>query len=274
MTKLWAVAYYTFRESFARKTFIAFFAISTLTMLLFLFALNLDIVDGAMQLSVFGQEAEHSGILVRELITGIQTGIAGGLFWLGLALAIFATASVLPNMLQKGHIEWILSKPISRLQLLLGKYAGALGIVGFNVFYLIGGSWLILSLKSGVWNTPFLFSGVLIVLLYGVLLAFMMLLGVLMQNSAIAIMGVFMLSFLSSLLAGRDQIYALLSKKIYQLLLDGVYALTPRISDIFLMVTNAVLGKPIADWMPLWHSLALGIFFFAITAILFKRKDF
>ncbi|NOQ98290.1 MAG: hypothetical protein GQ561_09010, partial [Calditrichae bacterium] len=46
ISKIYALIQITFRESFAKKTFMAFFGISTLICLLFMFALNLDIVDG------------------------------------------------------------------------------------------------------------------------------------------------------------------------------------------------------------------------------------
>ena len=58
--KTLALIQLTFKESLAKKTFLAFFGISTLISLLFIFALNLDIVDGAQAyISVFGQETNN-----------------------------------------------------------------------------------------------------------------------------------------------------------------------------------------------------------------------
>jgi ABC-type transport system involved in multi-copper enzyme maturation permease subunit len=276
MDKIWAVSYYTFRESLARKTFIAFFIFSSLILAIFLFALNLDIVDGALSgFSVFGNEVGGTGrVDIKELITGIQSVIAGILFGFGLALSVFATASLIPSMLQKGHIEWMLSKPISRHNLLIGKLIGAVAIVTLNVFYLVGGSWLILSIKSGLWNFPFLFSGVLIVANYVVLFSIMVFLGVIVQNTAISIMGVFFVAVLSPALVSRDKIYALLSEKIYQAILDGIYYLTPRTYGFAEIVTTNVLGKPVQSWQPVWHSLLIGVFFFSLAIYIFKRKNF
>lgn len=275
MRKLWTVCYFTFRESLSRKTFIAFFIVSTVTLLLFLFALNVDVVDGALRgLSLFGNEARDIKIDASKLVNSIESAVATGLYTLGLFLSIFATSSLVPNMLQKGHIEWLLSKPISRTQLMLGRYLGALLIVAFNVFYLIGGSWLILSAKTGVWNFAFLLSGVLIVALFAVFYALMIFLGVLVQNAAVSIMGAFLAFFISNLLSQRDRIYALLSEKIYQLLLDALYYLTPRTFEVGEIVTRSTIGQPIQSWTPVWHSLLLGVFYFALTAVLFNRKNF
>ncbi len=56
--KFLSIILLTFRESFAKKTFVGFLAISSIVLLLFIFALNLDIVDGAQSaVSVFGIQA-------------------------------------------------------------------------------------------------------------------------------------------------------------------------------------------------------------------------
>lgn len=275
MTKLWAVCYYTFRESLARKTFVVFFIISSLMLLLFLFALNIDAVDGAVSaISLFGKEAQGIGIDTTKLVFGIESVIASALFTVGLFFSIFATASLIPNMLEKGNIDWIIAKPISRHKLLFGRYAGALSIVAFNIFYLIGGSWLILSFKTGIWNLSFLVAGLLITVSFAVLYAIMVFLGVLFQNSAIAIMGVYLIIFLSPLLFQRDKIYALLSKKIYQLLLDGIYYITPRTFEIGDIVRKTVLNESIGSWAPIGHSLIIGAVYFSFALVLFKRKNF
>lgn len=275
LAKLWAVIYYTFRESLARKTFIAFFIISTIALLLFLLALNIDLIDGANSaVSVFGQQARGNGFNIPELIFGIEAGIAAALFTMGLFFSIFATSSLIPNMLEKGNIDWIVAKPISREMLLIGRYLGALGIVAFNVFYLIGGSFLILSIKSGVWNFSFLLTGVLITFVFAVLYAVMALLGVVFQNSAIAIIGAYLIIFLNPLLLDRDRIYALLSKKIYQILLDGFYYIIPKTVEIGNIVRKTVMNEPIHSWSPIFHSFIIGFVFLVLAVIVFKRKNF
>jgi ABC-type transport system involved in multi-copper enzyme maturation permease subunit len=275
MDKIWAVSYYTFRESLARKTFITFFIISSITLALFLFALNVDIVDGALRgISVFGNDTGRVSFDITEFVTTIESVIATALFTGGLFLSIFATASLVPNMLQKGHVDWLLSKPISRGHLLLGRFFGALAIVSFNVFYLIIGTWLIVSTKTGLWHFPFLISGVLIIGIFAVLYAFMVMLGVLIQNSAVCIMGAYLIVFFSPWLYQRDRIYALLSERVYQVMLDAFYYITPRTFEFGEIVTRSVLGKPIDSWSPVWHSLLIGVFFFLLAIYFFQRKNF
>ena len=275
MDKIWAVSLYTFKESFARKTFIAFFVVSSIVLALFLFALNVDIVDGALaSLSLFGNEASDVDIDLRTLVITIEAGLSAFLFTGGIFFSIFATASLIPNMLEKGNIDWVLAKPISREALLIGRFLGALAIVGFNIFYLIGGSWLILSMKTGIWHVPFLFSGVVILFMFAILYAFMALLGVTLQNGAVSIMGAYLVLFFSPMLATRDRIYALLSEKIYQYILDGIYYLMPRTFDIGNLVRKIVMAEPILSWEPVIHSALVGLLFFSLSVYIFKQKNF
>ncbi len=275
MNKIWAVCYYTFRESLARKTFIGFFIISSIVLAILLLAINVDAVDGAMAgVKIAGHEVRELDGQLEKFVIGAEVILATALFTAGLFFSIFATASLVPNMLDKGNIDWLLAKPISREALLVGRYLGGLMVVAFNVFYLIAGAWLILSIKTGVWHFPFLLSGVLIIAIFAVIYAFMVFLGVSVQNSAVAIMGAYLIMFFSPMLIKRDTVYALLSNKIWQWLLDGVYYLTPRTFEIGEIVTKTVMREPIASWSPIWHSLALGVVFFSSAVLLLKRKNF
>jgi ABC-type transport system involved in multi-copper enzyme maturation permease subunit len=177
-------------------------------------------------------------------------------------------------MLEKGSVDLLLSRPYARWQLLLGRYLGALSIVAINVAYLIGGAWLILSAKTGFWHTPFLLSGVLIILIFGVLYAIMTFVGVTARNSGVSIMVAYLAIFFSPFLLQRDRIYALLSEKIYRWLLDGIYYLTPRTAEVGKITGDLVLGEPIASWAPLFQSLAVGAGFLLGAIYVFEKKDF
>jgi ABC-type transport system involved in multi-copper enzyme maturation permease subunit len=272
-----AIIAYTLRESLAKKTFIAFFVVITITHLLFLFALNVDLVSGGMAaVQLFGKDVEQEIEIekLHKIIIGIESGLAIAMYGAGIFLSIFATASLVPNMLEKGSVDLLLSRPFARWQLLLGRYLGALSIVAINVAYLIGGAWLILSAKTGFWHTPFLVSGVLIILVFGVLYAIMTFVGVTARNSGVSIIAAYLVIFFSPLLLARDKIYALLSQKIYQWLLDGIYYLTPRTAELGKLTGDLVQGQPIASWAPLFQSLAVGVGFLLGAIYIFQRKDF
>ncbi len=272
--KLLAIIQLTFRESLARKTFIAFFGLSTLVNLLFLFALNLDIVDGAESyISLFGKEIDQAFEL-EKIVYGIESVVAVGLFTGGLFMSLFATSSLIPAFLEKGSIDLLISKPLSRFTILAGRYLGAVAIVAFNVFYLVGFSWLILSFKTGVWNFGFLLAGVMIVLTYAILYALMAFLSVTIRSGPFSLMITYAILFFSPLLLQREAIYALLSGKFWGYLLDFLYHFLPKTTELGNITRMLVQHAEIGSWLPALTSLLFGALMFGAASMIFKRKDF
>jgi len=272
--KILALIQLTFRESFAKKTFVAFLGISTLIILLLLFALNLDIVDGATAyISVFGQNTDGA-ITVNELVPAIQGGIAAALYSAGILLALFATSSLIPSMLQKGSIDLIISKPMSRNQILLGRSLGASAIVAFNILYLVLGTWLVLSIKTGYWNFGFLTSGILIIITFMILYSMMALFGIMTSSGPFSLMITFIIIVTSPLLIARDEIYALLSSRVYGYIIDGLYYFLPKSAELGDITQKLVRGVEIQSWMPLWSSMGFGVFIFFVTGYIFSKKNF
>ena len=109
------------REAAARWTLIAYFFLSTIFITIFASAINLDIVDGALAgAKLFGKEVDMSdSISIEKLVLGFETGFSVFLYFLCTFLAIFATAHLVPRMQEKGTIDLYLSRPVSRVKLLL-----------------------------------------------------------------------------------------------------------------------------------------------------------
>jgi ABC-type transport system involved in multi-copper enzyme maturation permease subunit len=272
--KILAVIQLTFRESLAKKTFMAFFGLSTLVCLLFIFALNLDIVDGLQSsVSLFGKEMPEL-VGVKEMVLATESGVAVFLFTGGLFMSLFATSGLITSFLRRGSIELILSKPLNRFQILLGRYLGAVAIVAFNVFYLVIFSWLILSLKTAIWNWGFLLAGIMIVLTFAILYALMTLLSIIINSAAFSLMITYSILFFSPLLLQRDKIYALLAGKIYGLLLDGLYYFLPKTAELGNITRLLVQNSSVTSWMALWSSMLFGIFVFGLSSYIFSRKNF
>jgi len=277
MSKLLAVVDGTIRESMAKFTFLAFVLMSTLILLLLTFAVNLDVVDGALATArLFGQDI-HLGsqqVSVDELVIWTQKGLAGFLFGVGLFLSIFATANLVPVMVEKGYVDLLLSKPLSRTALFLGRYLGALSVVGINLFYLITGVWLILGLKTGVWRTGILWGGGVILVMYGIFLGFMMLVGVLTRSSSITIMLSYILFPLTLFLSVRKGLTVMLTSRLLVWLVEALYWILPKISEVGLLTTSLASGTPIASLMPLLTSMLFGAGCLALATVTFVRKDY
>jgi ABC-2 type transport system permease protein len=269
-----AIIQLTFLESFAKKTFIAFLGISTFICLLMIFALNLDIVNGLQtSITIFGLQSNQL-IDLKKIIVGIETVVAAGLFTGGLFMSLFATSNLIPSMLEEGNIDLLISKPVSRFKILMGRFLGSVAIVGYNIFYLVIFTWLIMSIKTGIWHVGFLLSGIMILLTFAILYSIMTFLGIVIRSSAFSLMITYLILFFSPLLIQRDEIYALLSHKIYGIIVDGLYYFLPKTAELGKITHQLVGGIPVSSWMPLWSSILFSIIIFGISYYIFSRKNF
>src|SRR4029077_1659084 len=139
------------------KIFWGFAGCSTALILFFLFIMKIDVVEGAVAtVSLFGKTSDTQD--VARLVRQVHGGLAAFLFTAGMFLAVFASAGLIPTVFEPGRIELLLSKPVARHHILLGRYLGNLLVVTANVFYLVIAVWLIFGLKTGVWTIGFLWS--------------------------------------------------------------------------------------------------------------------
>ena len=80
-------------------------------------------VAGALAtVTIFGQAMPSSD--VQGLVQQTQSVIAMALYFFGMALAVFASAGLVAAVFEPGRIELLLSKPVSRTRLLLGRVSG------------------------------------------------------------------------------------------------------------------------------------------------------
>ena len=88
-------------------------------------------------------------IIEDQIINGLGGAVA-------LLIGLIITAFFIPNMLRKGSVDLIISKPIGRSQLLIYKYIGGLTFVFLVTTFTVGGIWLAVALRSGYWDPRFL----------------------------------------------------------------------------------------------------------------------
>ena len=75
---------------------------------------------------------------------------------IGVLVAILFTANMVPELLEPGSLNLLLSKPVRRWGLFLSKYLGACVFSLLNATLLFAGLWLILGARLGIWNVAFL----------------------------------------------------------------------------------------------------------------------
>jgi len=264
----------TFREALARKIFWGLFGLSTLMIAFFLFLLKIDIVEGALAtVSLFGRSVNPRQNL-DQLVIGAYAAIAAFLYTWGMFLAVFASAGLIPAVLEPGRIELLLSKPVSRTHILLGRYLGNVLVVGCNITYLVLGVWIILGLKTNIWRASFLASIASTLFIFSILLAVVVLMGVLFESAALATMVAVVLMIMSPILAQTSTAIKLLSSEWARQLWRGLYYVFPKIYDMGKMTIGLIRDGSAESWMPVWSSALFGIVILGAALALFQRRDF
>lgn len=264
----------TFREALARKIFWGLFGLSTAMIAFFLFIMKIDVVEGATAtISLFGRSNSRE-VDVNTVVRQVQGGIATFLYTWGMFLSIFASAGLTPSLLEPGRIELLLSKPLSRTHLLLGRYLGNILIVGLNTAYLVGGIWLLLGIKTEIWAPGFLISIGTTLFLFAVLLTVVVLVGVLFESTALAVMIPVGLMLTSPILAQYELAIKLLSSQWSRDLWKALYHVLPKVYDIGKMNLDFVRNGRVESLLPLWTSAGFGIVVLSGAVYLFRRRDF
>jgi ABC-type transport system involved in multi-copper enzyme maturation permease subunit len=264
----------TFREAFARKIFWGLFGLSTLMILFFLFIMKIDIVEGATAtLSLFGRDNGRR-MDVDRLVKGVYGGIATFLYTWGMALSVFASSGLIPSVLEPGRIELILSKPLSRTHLLLGRFAGNVAVVALNTAYLVLGVWIIFGLKTKIWGNQFLWSIVTTVFIFSVLLTVVVLVGVLFESAALSTMITVGLMIISPILAQTSTMMKLLSSETARDAWRVLYQILPKVYDIGRMTLDLVRSQRVESLQPVYSSALFGIAVLSGAVYIFTRRDF
>jgi ABC-type transport system involved in multi-copper enzyme maturation permease subunit len=220
-------------------------------------------------------------ISIEKLVLGFESGFSAVLYFLCTFLAIFATAHLVPRMQEKGTIDLYLSRPVSRLKLILSRYVAGLILAGSNIVYLIGSIWLIVMWKTHVVHPRFFAAGALILFVIATLLAFAFLIGVITSSTAVSIMTSYGLFFFAIMLVGHDRIAAAVSKEWQAWLINTLYWIIPKTAEIGEAVVAFVSGNQVPARVaatltpaPFLTTAAFGIISLALASWLFQRKEF
>lgn len=263
----------TFEEARARWLFWGLFALSTLLICFFLFALNIDLAQGAVS---FAHVRSSSGSVdIQRFVNVSYSWVSIFLYIWGTFLAIFASSGLIPSVLEPGRISLLLSKPITRGTLLAGRYLGNLLVIASNDVYLIASIWIILGLKTHIWQPRFLLAIPVALFIFAVLLSVVVLTGVLTESAALSVMIAFALMLVSTILAQRDRASRLLSSEWSRDLWSALYWIVPKVYDLGTAMKQIVLyDRQVNWWTPVWTSAVFAMAVFSAALALFRRRDF
>ncbi|MFZ0456584.1 MAG: hypothetical protein WAM24_22735 [Ignavibacteriaceae bacterium] len=277
MKNIWIITLSTLREAMARKVFLFFLGISAIVIIVLALITILTNTSSILgNIGNFSRDNKLGTEGIGGMVTMFEIVIINSIANLGLLLAIFSSASFVPVMLEKGNIDLLLSKPISRAQLLWGKYFGGILVVLINIAFLIFGIWFIISLKFSYWNFAVLWSVLLITFAFAALNAVIVLFGVMTKSSDLGMMTAYCIYLILSpfLLASKDRMLPFLENKVLNTILDGFYYIIPKTSEIFGKdIFNLASGTNI-EIQPIISSFLFLLFIMILSVEIFKRKDF
>ncbi len=137
----------------------------------------------------FGLEMPMLTESLREGVYTLEKRLVNDIgAWITLFVSIIITAGYIPNMLGKGVLDLYVSKPITRPQLLIFKYIGGLTFVFILTTAIVGGMWLIIGLRNGIWTPQILAMIPIVTFYFAILYSVSVLVAVLTRSSLLAIL--------------------------------------------------------------------------------------
>ena len=144
---------------------------------------ELSILFGAFRVR-YRHYPEDAVRFLQFLLAGFIADTAGVL------LALVWTAGFLPTFLEPRNLTVLVSKPVPRWSLLLGKYLGVLGFVAVQATFLVVGTWLALLLRTGVGEPRYLLCVPILLVHFAVFFSVTVLLAVWTRSTVVSLVGV------------------------------------------------------------------------------------
>jgi ABC-type transport system involved in multi-copper enzyme maturation permease subunit len=265
----------TFQESFRNKMFLFFFIVSSLIVGAIGLALNMDVVNGVMRgVTFFGSELRVPPFTVKQWVESFQSGLAMFIGTFGLFLALMATSTLFPLMLQKGSIDLLLCRPIPRWRLITARFAGGASIMAFNAAYLFLGVWTVLGLKSSVWNHGFPASTVLAIFAFVVLFSVVMIVSVTTESGPAGLLAATAILMFSPVLAAHEQITPAFSSELYRRIFRMLYWVLPKSAETIGAMRRLIMERPLElNWV-VGTSFMFALVCYLATVVYFTRKDY
>ena len=210
---------------------------------------------------------------LESLVFGAQTFVAGAAYWVGILLALFATGGLVASLQTKGEIDLLLSKPLSRSAILGGRLGGVALTTLALIAYLIGAVWMVMSLKSGIWNPRFLLAIPVIWAMFMVLYGVVTLVSVTTNSAALSLMVVLAVLF-ATLVLSIPELDTQVSATWRPVVIGLKHAL-PRFPTVGTqLVPQLALGQPVGALGAFAASLGIGTVLYALSFWRFSRRDF
>jgi hypothetical protein len=189
----------------------------------------------------------------RQAVQALELVLAGWMVdGVGVLLILVWTAGFVPTFLEPRSLAVLLVKPLPRWGLLAGPFLGVLALVAFQGALFLGGTWLALGLRTGVWEGAYFLGLPLLLLHFGVFFSASLLLAVTTRSTVACVFGS-VLFWLVCLGVNLGRHAALQSPALQGLapgfgwLLETSYWLLPKPLDFHFLLVEALQGPAVVD---------------------------
>jgi len=223
-------------------------------------------------------EGTVRGNPLAEMVKGQLAGLAGIIGAAVVFLGIFATAGIVPSMMEKGTVDLLLSKPLHRRTILFGRALGGVLALAINLAGFVLVLWSIYGMATGIWHLPFLIGTFSIPMFtFLVLYSAVILLNVVTEGWVLPMSLVYIhMVILGNFLRGREEtLFTFISSETLRGVIDGLYYLLPQTSDL---LGSAVPASVYTGGVDTIAPFVQGGLFMLIMLVLatwrFERRDF
>ncbi|HEY1190600.1 MAG TPA: ABC transporter permease [Gemmata sp.] len=221
-----------------------------------------------------------------ETVYWIQDKVVNGFgAALALLISLVLTSFYIPNLLRKGSLDLLISKPIGRSQLLIYKYIGGLTFIFLLTTFTVFGVWVALAARSGIWDPTFLVVIPVLTFTFAILYAVSVLAAVLTRSAIVSIlvsvafaMFLYVVGFVKTVtdtLKADEQVKKEMPGWVFTLV-DALNNILPRYKDLDKLTTKLLSasltqaelrdrGIDVLDY-PSWGStISMSVLFIAVT---------
>jgi ABC-type transport system involved in multi-copper enzyme maturation permease subunit len=220
---------------------------------------GVDLVSGDLTVG-FGAVRLELGRDAEDAVRFFQLLLAGGVAdTMGILLALLWTAGFVPGFLEPASAAVLLVKPVPRWALLAGKYLGVLAFVAVQAALFVGGTWVALGLKTGIWHTAYLWCVPILVLHFAVFFSFSALVGVCTRSTVACVVSSLALWFVCwgtnvahlAHLAGPEQ-----GLTPARFLTEAGYWILPKPAEVNFLLQQALDSSAFFARLPEFNALA------------------
>jgi len=259
------------QESMGRRVAWVLLGVAVLVAAAFIAIVHVRAVPGGVALAVGSQPPSPAGLAVPSLLESELR--ATGSLWL--LLAIFAAAPLLSATLEKGWLELTFSKGTARWRIFFGRFLAGLTLYSltFVVASLPVAVWL--SWRTGVATWQMGTALLIQTFSFAALLSVAALATLPQKGVALPIIASVAIWVLTPSLAMRRETYdRIFSSHLAREIVDWVYRILPKCTELENMCVSLVHGGAIGSWWPIWSTAIFTLVVIGLTLWLVERQSF